>query len=152
MHVFTWRVLYLPMPRSRTLDRPVYCFTAEIWTEMWRHKELVKHHYNLSETNGQSVSARSYKQHHRYEVSQEYLALDTGMLLQECGNRIYTTCRSEKDLPCLPVMGWKEAFMLLHWGRLHPLLLSASQRFKVLITKERRQVNWATHMRTQKQQ
>lgn len=127
MHVFTWRVLYLPTPRSRTLDRPVCCFTAEIWTETCRHKELVKHHYNLSETNGQSVSATLYKQHHWYEVSQEYLPLDSGMLLQKCGNSIYTTCRSEKDLPCLPVMGRKETFMLLRWCRLHPLH-SASQK------------------------
>lgn len=73
---------------------------------MCRNKELVKHHYNLSETNGQSVYARLYKQHHRCEVSQEYLGFGYRHAAPEGVAIVFAPpAEVKKDLLCLPVMG-----------------------------------------------
>lgn len=144
MHVFTCSVLYLPIPRSRTWDRPVSCNTAEIWTEMCRHKEPGKHHYNLSETNGQRVHARLFKQHHWCEVSSENIGFGN----RQASPAAFTppADMGKETPPQMSLLWWDEKSRWSHWCRLYFLSYSPFLRCMVLITK------WWTWMPWKKKQ
>lgn len=86
--------------------------TAEIWAETCGNKELVKRHYDLSETNGQIVYATLCKQHHRCGVpaGASWLWIQAWRHPEGVAIAFAPPAEVKKDLPRLPLMGWEKAF------------------------------------------